>query len=384
MTPLPLAACAGPGVPATHGLVVGVGDYCFVDDPTRPRVSAMGLPRLTSPPVSARLFADWLVSKHRNAAAPLGSVELLLSEPLPRYRSPDGSIDVEVEGATMANFECAWDRWFARCNAHEGNVAIFYFCGHGLHKTHLALLLDDFGENENRMFDNAVDFDASHDGMMTSCRAKVQCFFADACRQVPYAILERENVQGKVLADRIITDNQASDAPRYFATLPTDAAYGQSGQATVFTQAVLQALNGAGSSELNGRWTVQSGRLQDGIREAMRRLQKQLGAPPQRPVQGGSVSGDTILHELTDAPRVPVTVELTPAGAAALAELFLFNPANPAVRFERASIAGSWELELVAGDYYEGGARFPGGAYPAYTWRGMPYPPSVPLSWQVG
>src|SRR5712692_10079652 len=238
--------------PTTHALVIGVGSYRYVDDTSRPRVRALDLRSLTSPPESARLFADWLISEYHNESTPLGSLELLLSSASPRYWSSSRPIDVEVEPATMLNVKGAWDRWFTRCDRDEDNVAIFYFCGHGMKRTHLSLLMEDFGENESRLLENAIDIDASHDGMASTCKARVQCFFADACRQVPYSELGKVTGDGRVLVDEDLATNLAEEAPRFYATLPADPAYGQSGRPTLFTLAVLDALRGTGAGIVRG------------------------------------------------------------------------------------------------------------------------------------
>ena len=373
-----------PGIrPATHAFVVGVGSYRYLRDPQRPKVRALRLSPLTSPPVSARVFTDWLVGEHQNDHAPLASVELLLSAPDRRYRSPDGTIDVEVEPVTMANFKRAWDDWFARCDRHPGDIAIFFFCGHGTLKSNLALLMEDFGENEYRMFENAVNFDGSHQAMTTACQARVQCFFADACRGVPYAVLEREGAEGQILIDHMLRQYQAEDAPRFYATPPTNPAYGQSDEATPYTQALLQALRGAASWPSKGRWVVLSGRLQDGIRETMKRLQRDPQLPDQRPVVGGNCSGGSVIHVLPGLPRVPVSLEFQPSMAAATAEPFFVSATDPAAPQKLRFTHGAWEAELIAGDY-DGGARFPKGDYSDYPHcRVTPYPPLHELLWEV-
>ncbi len=372
--------------PATHALVVGVGSYQYVDDETRPVVRALQLGQLTSPPVSATRFTDWLIAEHRNPTAMLASVELLLSAPSRRYRSPDGQFDTEVEPATMANFRAAWDKWFDRCNQDAGNVAIFYFCGHGILKTHQSLLLEDFGESENRLFDNAVDIDENHTAMRSICQARVQCFFVDACRQVPYEMLARLNVGGRVLLDGQIGRCLAEDAPIFYATAPTYAAYGQRNSPTVFTQALLLSLRGAGSKLARGRWVVSLGRLQEGIVEAMKRLERANLLPPQKPLLGPSESSlMSVIHELEVPPPVPVVIELEPTAAAVKAELFVTAVSNPTVHHDRQFAEGDWELELTAGEAYDGGARFPGGEYRDYLCRlPTPMPPVLELPWTVG
>lgn len=66
--------------PATHVLVIGVGDYPHLNGGTGTLTELHGgMGQLTSCPESARAFATWVISD-LNAPAPLASVSLLLSE----------------------------------------------------------------------------------------------------------------------------------------------------------------------------------------------------------------------------------------------------------------------------------------------------------------
>jgi Caspase domain len=355
------------GRPGTHALVIGVGTYRHLKDPMRPRVKNLRLGSLTSPPESAARVADWLLEELHNERAPLRSLELLLSAQSRRYRSPSGRIDMDVEPATTDNVVRAWDRWFNRCN-HEENIAFFFFSGHGTAKGHLALLLEDFGEVEERMFDHAVAFDASHEGFMTQCRARAQWFFADACRQVPYEALEREKAEGRTLTEIITTQSRGVDAPRYFATPPTNPAYGVSGQPTAFTQALLAALRGAGSSADRhlGKWVIRADGLQNGIRETMRVVQRALKTPDeQKPTIGGEQTGESFIHVFDRAPLVPLTITLDPAAAHQAAELFVASQ-DGSVQQRQPPGPGPWDAKPVPLGDYSGGAHFAGGEFIDY------------------
>lgn len=69
--------------PQTHAIIIGVGDYPHLRNGSafreRPATSTMGLGQLTSSPISAKAFSDWMVNNFNNPNAPLGTVELLLS-----------------------------------------------------------------------------------------------------------------------------------------------------------------------------------------------------------------------------------------------------------------------------------------------------------------
>src|SRR5688572_29148314 len=63
---------AGVGGPATHALVIGVGAYPHLNGGSG-RLSPQhdGMEQLTSPPISARQFASWLMSEFNHPQKPL-------------------------------------------------------------------------------------------------------------------------------------------------------------------------------------------------------------------------------------------------------------------------------------------------------------------------
>ena len=77
-------------VAAVHGLVIGIGDYPHLLGGSGPLTpSHDGMQQLSSPPVSARAVADWLIADFRHPERVVGSVALLLSEnPAAPYVNP--------------------------------------------------------------------------------------------------------------------------------------------------------------------------------------------------------------------------------------------------------------------------------------------------------
>ncbi|HKJ55999.1 MAG TPA: caspase family protein, partial [Nitriliruptoraceae bacterium] len=137
-----------------HALVIGVGAYRHLNGGEGPLAAQpFGLGQLTSPPVSAAAFVDWIETTMRHPEAELGSVELLLS---PGSAMLDqGAVEVEVP--TMENTRAAFDRWLARCDSNKDNVAVLYFSGHGIERESHMALLADFGVSATRPLENAVD-----------------------------------------------------------------------------------------------------------------------------------------------------------------------------------------------------------------------------------
>src|SRR5690348_1004793 len=114
--------------PRTHALLIGVGHYPYLPGGgATTTATTLGLGQLASPPISAVRLAHWLINEFNNAQAPLGSVELLVSP------APGGALPPwPAEGATLANVRAAYKRWLARCDLNPGNLALFYYCGHGV------------------------------------------------------------------------------------------------------------------------------------------------------------------------------------------------------------------------------------------------------------
>ena len=178
----------GPGL---HALVIGVGAYAHleggsgteIEDPLR----YGNLGQLTSPPRSALAFANWLrESNHDRWKAPLATIELLIS-PAPSDPDPAGS-SLIFPDATIDGILAAFDAWTQRCGSDANNVAVFYFCGHGLQSEEQILLASDFGRYSNH-FRGAFAFDSTREAFLQRL-PKTQCFFVDACREVTVGVVE--------------------------------------------------------------------------------------------------------------------------------------------------------------------------------------------------
>ncbi|HEU4882351.1 MAG TPA: caspase family protein [Longimicrobium sp.] len=340
--------------PATHALVVGVGEYPHLEGGTGPRaLDAEGLKQLTSPPVSACAFVDWLHELH-NPAAPLGSIELLLS-PGDTYVSPDGRRATKVEPATWRNIARAYQRWYARCDGNTNNVAIFYFCGHGLERETLALLPADFGRYKLSAFATAIHFNKTYYAM-SSCRARTQCFFIDTCREVSPKLLANTAFGGQSLGEPDLLNQRRRTAPILYATASGYSAFGEERQVSRFTSALLAALQGGGAKKELRRWVISTDRLATSVKLIINKQNETL--PPykqQDAMTGGDFGLPAIIHELADAPTVPTVVDCVPEAANAAAELYLHGRL---AQYRRArGTTGPWR-QLIKAGAYDAGAIF--------------------------
>ncbi|RYP87302.1 hypothetical protein EKO23_06815 [Nocardioides guangzhouensis] len=346
MTTVHEVAGAGPG---THALVIGVGSYdhllggshTLLDNP-------YGLGQLGSPSISALSVAEWLLNELYNPAAPLASLELLISAPTPAVvATPNGPMTIEP--ATMTNIANAASRWFARADAHAENVAVFYHCGHGLESADLALLAQDFGAPGGapiRPWEFAYNFHRTYRGM-AQCKARGQFYFIDACRQVSADVLSFDGRDLQVLVAPKLRGSNLRSAPILYASARESRAFAQTDGVSRFTEALLAALSSNGTERRGGIWRVSSEILG---RAVLARIQlgNLPGIPEQLCVVDGESAGPVTLHSLNGNPQIPVHVRAATA------------PPTTSLEFRRSgeTVSGTtlvgpppWRHDVPAGTY---------------------------------
>ena len=357
---------AGPGM---HAVVIGVGRYPRLGGGENPVPDPDGMMQLSSPPVSARALATWLLAEYRDETKPLRSVALLLSEQEPApFVDPRTGTAHPVAEADIANIVAAVREWKARGDSDPGNRLVFYFCGHGVSQgDDMALLASDVFADEDNPLNGALDFKNLMNGLKR-CRASQQVFFVDACRASSDVLIERSGTfAGQV---PLGPGMRPLDLPRrlhvpYYATLAGDRSHGRPGQVSLFTEALLRSLRGAGSDDPEGDWRVTTTRLQEAIDHFMRQPQFAGAiAGVQVPTVGELPVFD--LHHLTGPPVVPVYVGLDEPTDNALAEFVCRQGGAERLRrrpvdagtapageplFGAGGAGGEWSIELAFGEY---------------------------------
>jgi len=347
----------------THALVVGVGHYPYLAGGGKEVPEHGGMGQLSSPPVSARAFADWLLREYAFAARPLASVALLLSEPgRRRYANPRDGTTHTVPKATIENLVAAVKAWRVRAAGSAQNRLLFYFCGHGIaHGVDMALLAEDYNPADpNNPLDAALDFNGLRRGLRSSPAAE-QLFFLDACRSTD-AVLSDQDEQpyaGRVplLYRRRPDDLPALRSTPYFATLAGERAFGRPDQVSLFTQALLRGLAGAGSTKSSGSWKVTTTQLAASIDDFMRRP-VMAGTAALAQIPTANEVSDFEVHELAGDPRVPVYVSCLPPEDSLLADfscrsgaaVVLSRPCGEVDPEQEGD--GEWYLEVGPGDYH--------------------------------
>jgi hypothetical protein len=277
-------------------------------------------------------------------------VDLLLS-PAGRYEpppeSPETGSQYDVEVANWPNVEAASSRWWERCDANPGNIAMFYFCGHGLEVGNLAVLLSDFGANDVNRLANAIDLHKTR-LVMDACAARHQIFIVDACREVVRPLKDYPPQVGRSLFAMPIPNRSRKTSTIYHATARGDITEGDQNKVSRYTSALITALNGVGAMEFgaNEEWVV----TLDSLFGALGVL---LEGDNQEPTRGGELLPNSPpLHLLLSAPQVQL--ELACAPDAELEHALLALRAQPPAqeRWKRSPAAAKpWRLEVPAGPY---------------------------------
>lgn len=339
--------------PATHALVIGVSHYPHLNGGGDRLTDAReGMGQLTSPTVSARAFATWLIEELNDPDKPLASVSLLLSERRrKRFRTPRTGDERLVDKATMPNVSEAIKAWKAEGDASPDNRLVFYFCGHGIAQgTDIALLMADFGADPNDALLGALDFARFRSGM-DACSARQQVYFVDACRASSDTLLAQVGRAGlPVIAPNPNAPRppKPSQQPIYYSTLSGADAYGRAKQPSTFTEALLKSLAGAGADDTNGDWRVETTQLNRAIDVYMQRAIEGGMARAQVPATVELSAFE--LHRLAGPPMVPTLVQCRPADDTGLARLS-WGVAGTARRTDRAPEPKPWMLELPLGEY---------------------------------
>jgi hypothetical protein len=267
------------GKPSTHVLVIGIGDYPHLVKGSGPLSAyAAGMGQLSSPPVSARAFATWVIQKLDNPARPLGSVALILSESQPtEFVNAKTAESFNVPAGTTDEVEKAIADWADRCAANPDNLALFFFCGHGVAEGAVsALLMRDFGAKKTNAFDGALNLGELLAAMATRLPNR-QLFVIDACRvSTPLSsfnagrtTIGRTCLQAEP-AGRLTTKDLCLQSVLH-STLEGSAAYGRAGKPSMYTEALLKALKGSGGHGGSGEWWIETTSLQTALHHLLTR-----------------------------------------------------------------------------------------------------------------
>ena len=296
--------------------------------------------QLKSPVVWARAFADWLCLGYQNSSAQLGSVNLLLSPANPFAAT--GRTPLPVDPPEMETVQAAYDAWYARCDARPGNIALFYFCGHGVAQGFNSLLLaPTTGRTRAAVYRpdrSARDVRRDRD---VPCEDPLLLH-----RRLPDGPGRRR--EGGRRGDYLKEPFGDRDYRLIRSAAYDQSAYGQSNLVSVFTDVLLDCLrDGLGVNrrrEDDACWVITTESLQENLVRLLGRggPAKALPCDTYCPL---SPSWPTVLHE-PDQVRIMSTVTFYPKEAGSLATLTLSVPGEAPVN---RPAAGVWEFDMPAG-----------------------------------
>jgi hypothetical protein len=342
-------------VPGTHALVIGVGRYPHLIGGESPGRQTDGLRQLSSPPLSARAFADWLLRDYRCPGKPLASLALLISEAQPVKFADPGGTTHDVSPADIAAIVAAVKAWKQRGDTSPGNRLIFYFCGHGISEGNdMSLLASEFSLDDDNPLESALDFRKLVNGLR-KCAAEQQIFFVDACRASSDVLISQS---GGLFAGQVPL--LGGGLPRreeitFYSTLAGDLAHARPDSVSLFTEAMLRALRGAGSDNPAGEWWVNTSRLHEAVDHF---LKEPVFAGTVAGVQTPAVTSMPVfpVHQLTAPPLVPVYVSCVPPEDNGTAEFICRERGvelsrRAAGELDGLDPAGRWLLDLPFGEY---------------------------------
>ncbi|WP_431822308.1 hypothetical protein [Burkholderia sp. F1] len=248
--------------PGTHAFVIGVGQYPHAKAGSGVLDILGKVPDLPSAADSAKLMCDWLLDNQDRLAAPLATLDVLISDPANpnhRYQWARGPVDT----ATKANVAARGRVWYERVVAEPGNVAFFYCCGHGAsHLQQPVLFLEDLNQSPDDVWTH-INLNLLALALRKSQSISAAFLFSDACGQfVPEFELERDVQDCRFFQKPNLFAPSRNQVSLLCAAAEGQLAYegadraGSDCQFGRFTQAVLKGLNGSSARWSRNRWGV--------------------------------------------------------------------------------------------------------------------------------
>jgi hypothetical protein len=350
------------GKPATHAIVIGVGDYPHLPDGSSRQKTDdhEGMEQLTSPPISAREFASWLINSFEHPEKPLASVSLLISERKPKpFVNPRTKKSSEVLLANSENVMSALRAWETRGNDSPENLLLFFYSGHGLAAgSIMSLPLADYGAGEAPALEGALDLNHFIAGM-AKCRASEQCFFVDACRIESEMLRDAEGWAGRYPTGIRPRDPELPilRAPVLYSTTKGYGASADRGEPSIFAKALLDSLQNLGAEDSSGHWRVNTNRLLEAIGHL---IDRHSGAVEQIAPPTANSAVNVQLNGLKEPPSALVYVKTDPPTAVSRMKIECLLDGSPVKPIgvndpNKAELV----LRLPTGQYHFN-ARFPG------------------------
>lgn len=346
-----------------HVLVVGVSDYTHLpgrDDVTDP--TTFRLTKLESPAKAAFDFYRWIETHQPRLPRKIGSLRVLLSPSALELQKCPEMTSVGAAAATFQQFDDAASAWRGDASAHRDGMAWLYFAGHGLRRTLTdgLLLLADFADpSKQNLFRHCAELEDIFYGMAPAAPdddvARTQVFFIDTCNFRPPSLGNFGNPVGtKVFQAPMAAVADDRIAPVFSAARPGASAYGQPGEGSFLSRALLRCLEGAAAESDDGStaWRVSTSSLSKRLQQDFVWL---VGRQVPQGVTVGGYAADAPLCSLPSAPEVEFGVRFEPQVAREVAAVHLGGEqVGPPVPFPRSCVirGGIHQLHVAFGQGY--------------------------------
>lgn len=263
-------------------LLVGAGVY---PDTKKGRPEIPFLDDLTSVAPSIMTFAERLLTTwHNTLATDLLTIDVLLSDPAQPAGAawPGFGTAGEVAALTPispANFDNIDQALLnARAGAGADEALLLLFCGHGFSKTDRYFVAADFGLGGNPWGRKVVNLTKLDLALQQELPRTVWLFW-DCCADLPMEILDALGEVGDSLIQPLASKLSAAIASKGRSSrfgIASSAlgakAFGVPGQATRFTEMLVEALDGAGATKpIDGTWWVDHVGIQDAMQSYVKR-----------------------------------------------------------------------------------------------------------------
>lgn len=262
------------GLPATHVLVVGVGQY-----------QSQKLSPLTTTTATALAVVDWFQTEFDNFDAPLGSIQLLLS---PKPDAPAHGYG-SVPPASYAMLGPALKAWVSRCCQSADSLAVAYFTGHGERQNNAtAFLLEDYLTDKTDAAAGMLDLGKLVRGL-DALTATRQLIVFDCCRMAAPLKLDNEWGAGNCPISLRRGDDDHGLVRQQcvlYATSLGKLAGGNTNKPTDFAAAFLRAMGGLAADPQDLDGTVRSTRLDEVTKNLLTYAPGSLGQIPQSVITG--------------------------------------------------------------------------------------------------
>ena len=273
-----LWAAATQPTAGVHAVIVGISDYPYLEDGSAPPNARApkngGLKQLeVSALTAARVFA-WINEAGEIAGAPVATCRLLLAPRAAEKAEVDGLTAGHYAAADFASLRGALEAWgdciYAGGGAAGTNIAFFFFSGHGVeHLASPALLAQDILNPRAAGGANKAIALESLSRAVKTFGIDRGLFLVDACRDAPTLAMTLNIVGEDILKPNAYPTKRPDALLSLQSTSSGAKAYQVPGEpATIFGQAVLEALDGQPPSYAPYDTTADPWRLLSGICES--------------------------------------------------------------------------------------------------------------------